>query len=347
MKLRVASALAASGYYCNINVKLSATAESGLADVTDADVLAIAHDVTFTPRIIAVTCKSGQKVGVAKEIFYLRGVLEYLRADEGIALFAVPIPQHLRDLGRALDVLVLGGSESESWHEGVTVGVPETGYFDGIRYDKLKKSLKVVEISSLNEWLTTDFWFFRDFRNFSRGVGRLRAVIAKLTGKSSWHEVAFLNVAAHLSLTMLDLCRDVRMLGVERVTDTTAAYLFGGISSYRGRKELYTRVQQVLAKTGVLEKEGLTLPPLEPSYATMLAELAIRYVDRPAAAIHVPQVLQNAIWVAAGAKGLGFDEDVNRIASQKLAQDLLDFLRNAAGGTWSPELFRRIPRTPE
>ena len=166
MKLRVAAALAARGYYCNINVRLSATAESGLIDVTDADVLAIAHDLTFAPRIIAATCKSGQKVSLAKEVFYLRGLLEYLKADEGMALFAVPIPQHLRDLGRELNVLVLGRGESESWHKGVTVGVPDAGYFEKVLYDKLEKSLKVTEISSLNEWLTTDFWVFSGFPKF-------------------------------------------------------------------------------------------------------------------------------------------------------------------------------------
>ena len=339
MKLQVASALAVRGYYCNINVRLSATAEGGLIDVTDADVLAIAHDLTFAPRIVAATCKSGRKVTIAKEVFYLRGLLEYLRADEGIALFRVRIPAHLRDLGRKLDVLVLGEGESDSWHGGIIGGISNTGYFDSNLYEELEKSLQVTEMQSLNEWLTADFWFFRDFRNFSRGVSRLRGVIGRLTGKSRWHEVVFLNVAAHLSLTVLDLCRTVRMLGVDQVMDTTSAYLFGGLSSYRGRKELYNRVQQVLSRTGLLEEAGAALPPLEPPYAAKLAELAIRYVDRPSAAIRVPQVLQNAMWVAVGGKGLGFDEDVDGLASQKLAQDLLEFLRSAAGGTWHPELF--------
>ncbi|MGB7082862.1 MAG: hypothetical protein WBD54_14605, partial [Candidatus Acidiferrales bacterium] len=80
LKLQVASALAASGYYSRINVLLSATSSRGLADVTDIDVLAIRYDPMFKRDVVAVSCKAGasKTLSPAREAFYLRGVLDYV-----------------------------------------------------------------------------------------------------------------------------------------------------------------------------------------------------------------------------------------------------------------------------
>src|SRR5580704_17671289 len=63
----------------------------GLSDVTEFDVLAIRHDVTFRPTTMAVICKSGEakSLSPSREIFYVRGVLNYFDADEGAALFSL------------------------------------------------------------------------------------------------------------------------------------------------------------------------------------------------------------------------------------------------------------------
>ena len=347
MKLQIASALSSSGYYCNINVRLSAIAESGLADVTDVDVLAVAHDLTFAPRFIAVTCKSGRNVAVAKEVLYLSGVLSYLTADEGVAFFALSnIPGHLRDLGRQHNVLVLTDADGKRWQEAVTKGQPDPGYFDTKGYEQLSRLIKTPGRQGLNEWLGSDFWFYRDFRNLSRGISRFRTVASTLTGSSTWQDVVYLNVAAHLSLTVLDLCRTVQMLGPTSVEDTTAAYLFGGASTYRGRRDLYSRVDQLLQGTGLVNKDdGPSLPPLEPAYTHSLAELALRFLQRPHASILVPQVLQDAIWRHVGASGLRFDDGTNKLGAQKLAQDLLEFLRRAVDAGWAPKILRPVERS--
>ena len=340
MKLRTAGALAASGYYSRINVRLSATADNGLADVTDVDVLGIRHDITFAPRFIAVSCKSGANVQVAKEVFYLRGVMEYLNAQDAVASFALPsIDPHLRDLGRQLRVLVLAGSEGDGWRLSLLNGLPATGYFDPGRHSNLIQAVAAPEMKSLREWIDTDFWFYRDFRNLPRGINRLRSVATQFTGNKPWHSVLFFEVAGHLALTVLDLCRTVQMLGKQAVTETVSAYLFGGATAYRTRKELYARVKQVLSETGAVAKQGSALGPLEPSYTTSLAELVVRFLERPHASIQVPQVIQDAVWTSLGAKGLSFDQDVNGIAAQKLAEDLLGFLRAAAGCGWAPSIL--------
>ena len=334
LKLQVASALAANGYYTRINVGLSATSTRGLADVTDVDVLGTRYDITFSPSTIPVSCKSGESKGLspAREIFHLRGVLDYVRARNGVVAFSKkPVPSHLRDLGRRLDVLVLSGSEVEAWCNALMNGVPDCGYFQGSLYDKYLHSFARTDTRGLAEYLRTDYWFHFDFRNLQNVIGHLRKSAPKLTGKEPWQALVVLDTAAHLCLTMFDLCRQISLLGVSAVSETTAAYLFGGAPSFRARRDLYSRVHHLLSSTGMLSPGGPTLPPLEPSYTAALAELAVHFIDRPQAAVLVLQIVQDMFWRVLGAVGAPPRDDTSFLAAEKLTQDLFDFLKVATG----------------
>jgi hypothetical protein len=341
IKLQVASALATNGYYARINVGLSATTSKGLADVTDVDVLATRYDITFSPESIAISCKSGESKGLspAKEVFYLRGVLDYLRATNGIVAFSrKAIHSHQRDLGRRLSVLLLSGSEVETWCSSLTTGLTDPGYFRENAYDAYLDAWARGDTGGLAEYLLADYWFYFDFRNLQNIVGHLRKMAKRMTRERPWHSIIMFDTAAHLCLTMFDLCREIRLLGVSAVSETTAAYLFGGAPTFRARRDLYNRVQQLLASTGVLSPSGPGLPPLEPQYTSQLAELAVRFIDRPQAAVLIPQILQDALWRALGAPGLPPREDSNILAGEKLSQDLLNFLKVSSGIPWVPTL---------
>lgn len=341
LKLRVASTLATGGYYVRINVGLSATSARGLADVTDVDVLATRYDITFSANTIAVSCKSGESKSLspAREIFYLRGVLNYLRAQNGVVAFhRRAVPSHLRDLGRRLNVLVLSGNEVEEWCRGQTNGLPEHGYFQEAHYDEYVKSWSRADGRGLADYLRTDYWFHFDFRNLQNVLVHMRKLASRLTGKEPWHALIVLDTAAHFCLTVFDLCCQIRLLGVSSVSETTAAYLFGGAPSFKARRDLYSRVQQLLSSTGVLASDGPTLPPLEPAYTGALAELAVRFIDRPQAAVLIPYILQDNLWRMLGANGTPPRDDVNALAAEKLTQDLLDFLGLATGLGWVPRV---------
>lgn len=341
LKLEVASALATSGYYSRINVGLSATSARGLSDVTDIDVLGLKHDLTFNQNAIAITCKSGasRSLSPAREVFYLRGVLDYFRAESGVAAFVrKPVPSHLRDLGRRLNVLVLSGVEVDEWCKSLKNGLPAPGYFDGTAYQRYLNAWSHLPNSELLSYLRSDYWFHFDFRNLQNLIGHFRKLASKITVRQDWLDIVALDVAAHLCLTVFDLCHQIRMMGIPSVVETTSAYLFGGSVSFRARRDLYLRVQQLLASTGVLRSGGPSLPPLEPVYTPGLSELVLRYIERPHAAILVPQVLQDTIWQRVGAKGLAVTEDKNQLAAEKLAQDLLDFLGAATGAKWIPKI---------
>jgi hypothetical protein len=338
IKLAVGAALATGNYYTRINVGLSATSSKGLGDVTDIDVLGLKYDPAFNLEAIAVSCKSGsaKSLSAAKEVFYLRGVLDYVRARTGVAAFLnKPVSPHLRDLGRRLNVLLLSGDEIESWRRTLTNGLPDPGYFKESAFEQyLTIWANNAVLTDLRTYLRSDYWFHLDFRNLQNVIGHLRKLSAKLGPRRDWLDIVVLDSAAHLSLTLFDLCHEIRMTGLTSIVDTTSAYLFGGTVSFKARKDLYARVQQLLASTGVLGAAGPTLPPLEPMYTQALTELAIRFIERPHAAVVIPQVFQDSIWRRLGAPGMPSNDDKNSLSAEKLAQDVLDFLDVATGANW-------------
>ncbi len=341
LKLQVAASLAASGYYTRINVLLSATSSRGLADVTDIDVLAIRYDPMFKRDAVAVSCKSGSSktLSAAREAFYLRGVLDYVEAGEGVAAFSQkPVAPHIRDLGQRLGILMLSGDEIARWCQQLTNGLPDPGFFTDATYETYAKAWERLGNEGLAGYLETDYWFHFDFRNLQNLIVHVKKVSSKLNGKDVWQSVIVWDTAAHLCLTIFDLCRQVRMLGLSAITDTTAAYLFGGAASLKARRDLYGKVQQLLASTGVAGQGGPSLPPLEPGYSEGLAELALRFIERPHSAILIPAIIQDNFWRLLGSPGLPAREDKNFLAAEKLTQDLLDFIKVATGAAWMPRL---------
>jgi hypothetical protein len=341
LKLQAARALASSGYYCKINVSLSAVGGAGLSDVTDVDVLALRHDVSFRPTTIVVSCKSGESkaLGVSREIFYVRGVLSYLAADEGFVLLSrKPVAQHLKELGRQLGVLVLSGPEVNDWTGSLENGVSVPGYFQEAIYPDFAAALAHPAVETLADYLAADYWFYRDFRNIQNVIGHYKKVSGILNGTNMWHAVVALDAAVHLCISVLELCRYVRFVGLPGLGEKTAAYLFGGVTSFKARRDLYAKVVQLLTSTGMVPKDGPILPPLEPAYTPALAELVLRFIERPHSSTEVPQMFQDEIWRLFGVPGLPSAEDKKALATQKLGQDLLDFLKLASGAAWSPRL---------
>jgi hypothetical protein len=338
LKLKTAAALSASGYSCRLNVALSAVGDTGLADVTDVDVLAISRDLTFTPRVMCVSAKAGTNLVVAKELFYLRGVLSYMRGDDGVLLLGGrDVPPHLRELAASLSLLLLVQGEIDTWRSALVNGVHDPGYFAEPLFLEYEKAMNALPpSSSIRAFLAADYWFYRDFRNVQNLIGHLKKFAPTLDGKSKLHATQFLDVAWHFAQTILDVCLHVQRGGTGRLAESVNMYMFGGRTNYKARKDLLVQVTQVLVKTGVARADAM--PSLDPGYAPALAELVVRFLERPHAAIMVPLVLQDALWRGLGAIGMEPTPNKNKLSAFKLAQDLVDFLKAASDVPWTPSL---------
>lgn len=340
LKLKVAGTLGACGYVCKTNVILSTVKKGGLSDVTDVDVVAIRHDVSFSPFIVGVSCKSGRRVNPATEIFHLRGVLDYLGANEGYFCSARrPLDAHVRELSRQLDIVSLARTEIDHWIACLIKDKPYPGYFDSGAYGKLLKAREKSSTSGdLEKFLQREFWYNRDFRNIQNLLAYFRNLKGKPSGREQWHAVMVLEATLHFSLSVLQLCRHVRLIGTENVVDTVSSYIFGGVATYKSRRDLHNKVRDLLERTGTVTQGGPTLPSIEPGYTKQLAEIAFRMVERPQAAIAVPLVIQDEMWRCLGATGLKETEDKEVLIARKFAGDLVRFVANAGQLDWAPEI---------
>jgi hypothetical protein len=336
-----AATFANAGRYVRINVAVSASGERGLTDVTDVDVLSVSHDLTFKQNIIAASCKSGASVQVAHEIFYLRGVLDYMEGDEGLLLSerrAVPPP--LRSQAGRLGITTYSGGEIAKWAKDVAKDSPTTGYFDPRLYEEYARDLaNVLPGDALLPYLRSEFWYYRDYRNVLAVIGLFRRLQVRLDGRSRAHATVFLETAVHLCLALFDACRFVLGQGLDRIEEALAPYLFGGNAAYRARRDLLQTVGTLLSKTGTIEAAGPQLPPLEPAYIGQLAEVVLRFCERPQSAVMVPLVLQDALWKNLGAQGSqALTTGTKAIVANKLAGDLITFMRSACEHPWAPKI---------
>src|SRR5262245_30532523 len=111
LKLRLRRILWAQGYHCPLEVDVShyEYEEAGRllkrTSYTDVDVLGIRFEPDLRRTIILADCKSG-RVPEPSRIFWLRGLMDFFRADEGIFVKPILHPQ-ARALAPRLGIRVL------------------------------------------------------------------------------------------------------------------------------------------------------------------------------------------------------------------------------------------------
>lgn len=339
LKLGSARALSATGHYVRLDVALSAPPVSAawkgkLTDITDVDVLGASYDIDFHMNLVCITCKSGKSTSLSpiRECFTLAGVMKYLGATRGHAVFAAKkVEPHMATLAAQLDVGLMDHHEWSTWSQQLTDQSPFPVIFeDKIYLDVRDRLSKWSEIRDLLAYLRNDFWFYRDFRNVQISIAMLKRVKNHLRDSPLSHFI-FRDASAMFSLALMDLCRFIRQTGVKRLNDALPPYLFGGTATYRSRQDLLTKVEELLRRHGVLEKT-LSLPALDPPYLKSLLELTLRLVSKPQFASQIPCYL---MWRASESAGDVVGVSQSRVPTfhpvvEKLALDALHFVSDAA-----------------
>ncbi len=341
LKLETAQALCGAGYFVRINVALSepllsARGTQKLTEITDVDVLGVAFAMDFHPDTVCVSCKAGSSKGLSpiKETLMMAGVMRYLRAERGYAVFADrKIDSHMYGLAQQLDIALFSLEEWQMWKKRQVGNRPPPAHLYTDVYVELKEMLsRRNDLEGLFGYTRGEYWYYRDFRNIQNLVGVTRKY-AKPLSSSATGRFAFLDLLALFSLAVLQLCEYVTFTGASRLAETVPPYLFGGPSVYKSRRELLRRVEEMLRARDVLGK-GQQFPSLDPPYVNELAELVTRYVQKPVDAVRVPQHINFLAGIAASeAIGRRVDQTSSGESSttEKFAFDLATVLVNAAG----------------
>lgn len=356
LKLATAQTLASAGYYVRTNVVLSEPRSlegaKWVADITDIDVMGITHLLDFRADISCVTCKGGSSPSVLHETFALAGVMRYLHAHRGYGVFArKEAESHMIALAQQLDVAVMDDAEWQQWQKRIAGQYPVPRMFeDAIDAAVAKGVDQWTNLAPVAKYVRSEFWFYRDYRNVQGLIARLRKSADSFNGSPLAQYIA-LDAISLLALAILQLCEAVSTAGVMGLRETVPPYLFGGVATYRHRRDLVRAVEELLRRKNVMEPDQ-PMPRLDPPYITELMELVLRYCNRPEVAGRVPQY---QAWLAgvAAAKVAGADPQplpTQRDESdytKKLSLDLIDFVGRATG---LPDVLmkelRRAPADP-
>jgi hypothetical protein len=340
LKLETAQALCNAGYFVRVNVALSepplsANGGQKLTDITDVDVLAMTFATDFHPDMVCVSCKAGSSKSLSpiKETLMMAGVMRYLRAERGYAIFADrKIDAHMYGLAQQLDIALFSLEEWRLWKSRQVGDRPVPAHFTADLYVTLRELLsRRNDLNALFSYTRGEYWYYRDFRNVQNLVGVTRHYAKALSG-TPLGRFAFLDTLCLFSLSILQLCEFITFTGASRLGDTLPPYLFGGPSVYKSRRDLLRRVEEMLRAREVLEKDQ-QLPPLDPAYLTDLAEVVARYVQKPVDAVRVPHHINYLTGLAAcEATGInvGKRNSGESSTTEKFAFDLASLLAKAA-----------------
>ena len=338
LKLGCAQSLASAGIYVRMNVVLSEPCENTrggrwVADITDVDVLGISHSLDLSADISCVSCKAGTRVAVLHEAFALAGVMKYLRARRGYGVFAQKaIESHMIALGQQLDIALMDQGEWQSWCRRVSGPFSVPRMFEDVIDATLSARLaQRTDLETLLRYLRTEFWYYRDYRNVKTLIVQLRHSADCLTS-SPLSQFVLLDAAGLFAVALLQMCEYVNTSGLSRLADAAPPYLFGGVATYRNRKELLRKVEGLLRAKNLIDTDQ-GMPPLDPPYLSSLLDIVLRWCSKPSAAARVPQYLSvRAGFAAAAATGSTQLSQAHGESdlTEKLALDVIEFLGGAA-----------------
>lgn len=345
LKLRTARWFWAMGSAVVLRVRLTSYAKgtgkktknraSSITDLADLDVLGIDVGPDFVPRYRAAECKSA-KAG-AKELFWLRGVLDYFGGGDGYLVVQyddIRTPA-LREFAARMNLGVVAFNDFEDLERTYGRDPLADVLFDAetvARADQLLQS-PAKNLERLTDYALRFYWQLPQYRNLQQAVGYLRSAKSALKPDQREHVLLFGEVVWRYLLTLQSLCSNVLRRGYPHMRGLALAYLHGGelgLHEAQQRVKAVQKLQQQLEGSDRVELAG-AFSEAPPYFAAMLdvTERLLRHPSLATAALRQLTIALQGVIVAEqpswellrGTDPLG----------AKLVNDVAAFLSRAAG----------------
>ena len=303
LKLRFERILWSAGSYTRTNVKLAAFAGSmqrgsrSVTELTDVDVLGVRFLDDLTPRLTAVDCKSGQRVSVMGRVFWLRGVMEHLRAERGYTVLSREVPEAQRESAAKLSVTIvherhlndiasrypqvpanlkIGNKEAHTYLEGNLTSLPR-------------------RLGKLLDYRNTGYWYYTSARAISQAIAITRQSAGDIDLQNKWHKALLLDISTLYAISVLSLAGELISLMPSDVLDGVRILFFEGLEGVERRQIMIRRLQSILEKVTAqaqLPLNGVEVFQLDPPYLPGLADALTRVMARPIDAAEIPRYLK-------------------------------------------------------
>lgn len=318
--------------------------ERGRADVqdlTDLDVVGFG----FTPggqiHTTFADCRSSEKRALER-MFWVRGVADFVAADDAYLVRAHTVPPAARTLAARLGIGILTPDDFAAMESTFPTNLDFSGalscLFDaasvGRHLDAQNDADK--KLQKLLNYLEFDYWILEPYRNLTQLVAHLADAVAILDPSDRRHRTLFYDCAWHYGLAITRAAGFVRSTRMGAVPVAVQSYVGGGEHTLREKAGLARLLESVGAPVNV--------SAVHPPYIDFLTELVNRYLVRPT---ETAEVLRYTEYLAVAevnkveaTVAMAFGEHISPIAA-KLVADTCGFLVTAAG--LRPE-FRTVAR---
>lgn len=337
LKLRIKRILESQGYHCPLEVVLShfenqdTRQEQKKYLLTDIDVLGIRFESDLRQDNIIADCKSG-KESESNRIFWLRGVMDFFQAQEGIFVKTQLSPQ-TRALAPKLGIRVLDDKGVQVLEENLGINSSAFLAHDMAVYDHMERlwGIKIkdgqkptpndLEVKSVYTYLQYNYWVLEDYINVQTIIDRFGKISAEIDpGDLKSKYLAFIGLQ-RLSLSIIKMAGFVAAQDLNDVARLFKTAFFGGTHRMRNSR----RIIEYLDHLSELNRIGEKLE-LEPPYFNELVEIANRIIlnSRHATGIlrHSDAVLTEQL--------LGSKQDLEKVLGSMYSTEALVLLKRIA-----------------
>jgi hypothetical protein len=308
---------------------------AALTDLADLDVLGIDVGPDFTVRFRAAECKSA-KAG-AKELFWLRGVLDYFGGGDGYLVAQrdeVRTPA-LRELAARLRLGVVTFNDFAALAGPYPSDPASDLIFSPAAIEQADMLLQQPGrgVERLTDYALRFCWQLPQHRNLQQAVGYLRATSSALRSDQRQHVLLFGEVVFRYMLALDALAAVVLRRGLPHTHAVALAYLHGGelgLHEVQQRVRSVRTLQQHLEGEARAELDGIFTEA--PPYFDAMVDVVERIVRRPELATAALRQLIVALRgvIVAERSSAALMPDMDPLAT-KLVNDVAAFLTRAAG----------------
>jgi hypothetical protein len=327
LKSKLAAALASTGHYTRLDVKLAAEARTARGrpramELTDIDVLGLHFEADLTPSVVVGDCTTRASISPAARGFWLSGVMGFFGAQRAYLVLREEPDLHERQSIARLGIQVIGEDGLNRWLE----RLPEMSHSAADQlgiWSQREDALAQLSgsLGDLVEYRKYGFWQVDANQSLLQLVRIVRAHADALDPKHPHHRLLFLDLCALLSLSLLRFAHAVFHARSEELADASRSFIFGGSRSLRYREQLLERMRGLL-NGGPAGGASMGEFALDPDYWPLLLDLIARLTARPLDSRRVP--LEFASLMETGS-----DVTDSVTVARKLAWDVARFLVRA------------------
>jgi hypothetical protein len=264
--------------------------------------------------MVVADCKSGEE-SEPNRLFWLRGVMTFFGAQEGLFVKAVLRPP-ARALAPRLGIRVLDEHALEVLEHAIRVdgsapkSVGDKAIDDrirelwGIKVDRGEKPTnEQLQVKKVIQYLQYFYWMVEDHRNIQTLVDRFSDIASFLNPKEETAKYLCYIGLLRFALSLLTMASEVSARDVSDIERQSRIYMFGGNLSLREREHTITLLNQIARKQDLVQEDLR----LEPSYFGDLIEVVNRLIRNSREAARILHHLDAVVYECVLGNSTGID----------------------------------------